>query len=136
VTAGEYNDTFSVFTTAGELVQQVEILPADMPGDLPRNIEDWSDAPFRPDSVVPFSYGGHRYLAFSLKHSGAVGVWNVDDVNDIQLASVVKVGASEMGTPTTESSLGSEGISANDQGLILTANEAESSVSLVAPLIR
>jgi len=45
---------------------------------------------------------------------------------------MVKVGAQEGGTPDTESSLGTEGITAY-QGIIITANEGESSVSLVVP---
>ena len=134
VTAGEFNDTFSIFDWDGTFVTQVMIQASDMPGDLPRNLEDWCKAPFRPDSVAPFGYQGHSYLAFSLKYAGAVGVWRVDEVTDIQLASVVKIGDAEGGTPETESTIGTEGISATSLGVIVTANEGESSASLVRPL--
>jgi len=134
VTAGEFNDTFSIFEWDGTFVTQVMIHASDMPGDLPRNLEDWCKAPFRPDSVAPFSYQGHSYLAFSLKYAGAVGVWRVDEVTDIQLTSVVKIGHAEGGTPETESTIGTEGISATQSGRVLTANEGESSASLVRPL--
>jgi hypothetical protein len=134
--AGEYNDTFTVLSLGGTVVAQVELQQSDFPSDLPRNLEDWSHAPFRPDSVTAFEYAEHRYLAFSLKHAGAVGVWRVDDVHAIELVSVVKVGDADAGTPTTESSIGTEGISANRRGQIVTANEGESSISLVAPLGR
>ena len=135
VVAGEYNDTFSVFSLSGDFVTQVEITQNQMPSSLPRNIEDWSHAPFRPDSIAPFQYQGHSYLAFSLKHAGAVGVWLVDEVMDIRFVSAVKVGRNDAGTPVTESSVGTEGISAGSNGLVLTANEGESSASLVGPLL-
>lgn len=131
VTAGEFNDTLAIFSKDGAFHRQIEIREEDMPGDLPRNLEEWSLAPFRPDSIAPFSRDGRTYLAFSLKHAGAVGVWSVEDVDKIELVQVIKVGANEMGSADTESSLGMEGISANNQGMILTANEKESSVSLV-----
>ncbi len=135
VVAGEYNDTFSVFSLDGELINHIEIQPSDMPSDLPRNIEDWSHAPFRPDSVAPFSFQGHTYLAFSLKHAGAVGVWLADDAESIEFVSVVKIGRADGGTPITESTIGTEGISAGSNGLVITANEDESSASLVGPII-
>lgn len=135
VTAGEYNDTFTIFDLEGAMIRHVEIMPQEMPSDLPRNIESWSHAPFRPDSVSAFQYDGHPYLAFSLKHAGAVGVWSVADLSDIHLVSVVKVGRDDGGTSVTESTIGTEGISAHSGGLILTANEDESSVSVVGPLV-
>jgi len=136
VVAGEYNDTFTVLDLDGRVVNHVELVPTDFPSDLPRNIEDWSHAPFRPDSIAPFQFEGHSYLAFSLKHAGAVGVWLVDDVEAITLSSVIKIGRTDGGTPVTESTIGVEGISAGPNGLIVTANEGESSASLVGPVLR
>ncbi len=135
VVAGEYNDTLTVLDLDGTLVVNHEIQPANMPGDLPRNLESWNHAPFRPDSLASFHYDGHSYIAASLKHAGAVGVWRVDDPLTIQIADVVKIGFDDQGTATTESTIGTEGISASAAGLVLTANEEESSVSLVAPLL-
>lgn len=44
----------------------------------------------------------------------------------------VKVGRDEMGTPTTASTVGTEGIAATADGAaIVTANEGESSASLI-----
>ena len=111
-----------------------EIQPSDMPGDLPRNLESWNNAPFRPDSLASFKFHGHSYLAASLKHSGAVGIWLADDAANLEVAHVVKVGFDDEGDAVTESSIGTEGISANSSGVVLTANEGESSVSLVRPL--
>ncbi len=133
VVAGEYNDTLHVLALDGTHEAQVLIDPADMPGDLPRNVEPGSFAPFRPDSLAAFRWQGHAYVAASLKHAGAVGVWRFDDVADVRIAGVVKVGAADEGTANTESTIGMEGISAAD-GVVVTANEAESSVSLVLPL--
>jgi hypothetical protein len=134
VVAGEYNDTLTVLDLDGQVVTNYEIQPSDMPGDLPRNLESWNNAPFRPDSLASFNYGGHNYLAASLKHAGAVGVWLVDDPQNIQIAHVVKVGFDDQGDATNESTIGTEGISATSEGVILTANEKESSVSMVLPL--
>ena len=53
---------------------------------------------------------------------------------DIQISHVVKVGFDDQGDATNESTIGTEGISATSDGVILTANEEESSVSIVAPL--
>ena len=134
VVAGEFNDTLHALALDGRHEAQVVIDPAQMPGDLPRNAEDWSKAPFRPDSLAPFTFEGHSYVAASLKHAGAVGVWRFDDVQAITLEQVVKIGADEQADPLYGSSLGTEGISAAG-GRIVTANEDESSASLIVPLL-
>ena len=136
IVTGEYNDTFHLLNDSGEPVYQYEIDPSKMPSDLPRNIESWSLAPFRPDSVTTFTMDtapDSVFVAASLKHSGAVGVWDVSDPSALALQGVVSVGASEGGTPETESTIGTEGIASFDGGVIITANEGESSVSLVVP---
>jgi len=135
VASGEYNDTFAFFTPDGAFEHQVAITAADVPSDFPRNIESWSLAPFRPDSVAAFTQGGRHYLAFSLKHAGAVGIWQAETPAEAHVAAVVKIGLTEMGTPTTESTVGPEGISAAE-GIIVTANEKESSASLVRTELR
>lgn len=136
VASGEYNDTFAFFTPAGVFERQVAISQADLPSDFPRNIEDWSLAPFRPDSVAAFREGGKQYLAFSLKHAGAVGIWQADDLASVRVVGVAKVGLTEGGTPVTESTLGTEGIAAAEGGIIVTANEGESSASLVRATVQ
>ena len=132
--AGEYNDTIHILDELGAPIAQVEIDPAEMPGDLPRNLESWSLAPYRPDSLAAFNYAGESFITASLKHSGAVGVWQVSDLDNLILSDVIKVGENDEGTPETESTIGAEGITATPDGLILTANEGESSVSLVGPI--
>ncbi|MCA9541467.1 MAG: hypothetical protein KC620_21365, partial [Myxococcales bacterium] len=74
------------------------------------------------------------YAAFSLKHAGAVGVWRIDDPQNPVASSMIKVGKDEGAGPNEASTLGTEGISAHDSGRIVTANEKESSASLIAPL--
>lgn len=132
--AGEYNDTLYLLDSDGAPSTQIELNPAEFPSDLPRNLESWSLAPFRPDSLASFSFDHQVYIAASLKHSGAVGVWRVTDPDSIELTDVVKVGEHDPGGPDSESTIGTEGIAATSAGLILTANEEESSVSLVGPL--
>lgn len=133
VVTGEYNDVIYVLDAEGEVQGTVTVTDADVPGDFPR-VGDGSDVRFRPDSVATFGYAGRRYAAVSLKHAGAVGVWDVTDPGDVYVASMVKVGFAEMGSTTSGSTLGTEGISAHDSGVVVTANEGESSASLVAPI--
>jgi len=134
VVAGEFNDTIHILAMDGTVLSSTRITEEVVPGDFPRVIDPDENARFRPDSVATFNYGGVPYAAFSLKHSGAVGVWNISDPADIFVASMVKIGQNEMASSTEESSLGTEGITAHDSGLIITANEDESSASLLAPL--
>ena len=136
IVTGEYNDTLHLLNALGEPIYQYEIDPNEMPSDLPRNIESWSLAPFRPDSVTTFTMEASPesvFVAASLKHSGAVGVWDVADPSALVLQGVVSVGDNDEGTPETESTIGTEGIASFDGGVIITANEEESSVSLVVP---
>jgi hypothetical protein len=136
IVTGEYNDTLHLLNDVGEPIYQYEIDPNEMPSDLPRNIESWSLAPFRPDSVTTFTMESAPesvFVAASLKHSGAVGVWDVSDPSALSLQGVVSVGDNDGGTSETESTIGTEGIASFDGGTIITANEEESSVSLVVP---
>lgn len=127
-TANEYNDTFSIFTLQGELVQNIEIHGNDISSEFPRA----GYPAFRPDSVTTLRYQHGTYLAFSLKNAGAVGVWDVSDTANVRFASAVKVG-NRQETAQEESEVGPEGITATASGAIVTANEKESSVSLVVP---
>lgn len=131
IVAGEFNDTLHVLGLDGEHEAHIELGTADVPGDLPR---DEAPARFRPDSVSTFRHGGHVYGAFSLKNAGAVGIWLLDDVTDIRLAQIIKVGRDDQGSADAPSTLGTEGIGASDGGYIVTANEDASSVSLIAPI--
>lgn len=131
IVTGEYNDLLYTLALDGTLLGTAAITPEVVPEGFPRAA---SPAAFRPDSVSTFTYDGAPYAAISLKHSGAVGVWDLSDPAAIHPVSMVKVGAGEEASKAEESTLGTEGISAHDSGLIVTANEDESSASLVAPL--
>lgn len=134
VAAGEYNDTLAFFDLDGAFEGQVRLSQADVPADLPRNLESWSNAPFRPDSLAVLDVDGRAWLAASLKHAGALAIWDVTDGIPGAPFAVIKVGQADSGTASTQSSLGTEGIAAgisDGRPVFLTANEGESSVSLV-----
>ena len=134
IVTGEFNDTLHTLALDGTVLGSSRITEDLVPSDFPRVSDPDENAPFRPDSVATFTYDGVAYGAVSLKHSGAVGVWDLSDPADIYPVSMIKVGANEGASSTEESTLGCEGISAHDSGIIITANEDESSASLVTPL--
>lgn len=132
VVAGEANDTLYIVDTTGNLVHAFEILASDVPASFPRD-GSWGPL-FRPDSVATFTQDGDAYVAVTLKASGAVGVWQVTDPHAPHRIVIEKVGAQESSSMSEESSLGTEGVSASSEyGFIITANEAESSISLLLP---
>ena len=131
VATGEFNDTFAIFDADGGFLSQTAIDAAALPADLPRDPEDTLGGVIRPDSVATLRYAGHRIFALSLKHAGAVGLWIADDLMAPTFLDLVRVGQSETGSPTTASSVSPEGIAAADRGLVVTANEGESSASLL-----
>lgn len=131
-TAGEWNDTFTVLEGTGSIVANVAIDAADLPASLPR-VMDESSPLFSPDSIAPFHRGGRSYLAFSLRHSGAVAVYDVTDPETPLHAAAIAVGHDEQGGINEEgSTIRPEGIgAASDGSFIVSANEGESSVSLI-----
>ncbi len=132
VVAGEANDTLTLLDAAGTLLTTIDILATDIPADFPRD-GSWGPL-FRPDSVTAYRYQGLSYVAATLKAAGAVGIWDISDPKNPQRVVVEKIGAQEMAGAEEESSLGTEGISASpEHGFIITANEGESSVSLLVP---
>ncbi|MBW2735102.1 MAG: hypothetical protein JRH20_22195, partial [Deltaproteobacteria bacterium] len=134
VIAGEGNDMFYLLDGSGAITSAVEINASDIPAAYPRD-GSWGPL-FRPDSVTAMRWEEQSYVAFSLKASGAVGIWNVTVPQSVTFVQTIKVGADEQATTETESSVGTEGIAASsDFGFIVTANEAESSVSLVLPTV-
>ncbi len=132
VIAGEANDTLYIVDRDGRMVNTIEVTVSDIPASFPRD-GSWGPL-FRPDSVTSFVREGSVYIAVSLKASGAVGIWEVTDPVAPRRVVIEKVGAQERSSMSQESSLGTEGISASSEyGFIITANEAESSVSLLLP---
>ncbi len=134
VTAGEWNDTFTILNSNGGVVSNTAISPSDIPEALPRVLSEGSPR-FSPDSVATFLYEGRPHVAFTLRHSGAVAVYDLSDPAAPAFASAVGVGKEETGQWDKEgSSVRPEGIAAAPDGeFLVTANEGESSVSLVLP---
>jgi len=133
--AGEWNDTFSVLDPAGAVVATVEVSAADIPESFPRVVE--ADSPlFSPDSVAAFQHGGRSWITFSLRHAGALATYDVTDVSQITFGGALAVGDSEQGGQDEDgSTIRPEGVAAAADGsFVLSANEEESSVSLVVPV--
>ncbi|MFT7621119.1 MAG: DNA-binding beta-propeller fold protein YncE, partial [Myxococcota bacterium] len=124
--AGEWNDTFTLVDTQGTVVASVSLDPADLPDSLPRVLAAGSPR-FSPDSIAAFVREGRSYLGFTLRHSGAVGVWDVTDPAKIHFAGAIAVGKNEQGGSDEDgSTIRPEGISASPDGSwIIVANEGE-----------
>ena len=134
-TAGEWNDTFSILNADGTVVATYDVSASDIPGKFPRVVEEGYPL-FSPDSIASFSYGGKSYLAFTLRHAGAVAIYDVTDPMVATYSSAVQVGHDEKGGQDEDgSTIRPEGVAAAPDGhFLLTANEEESSVSLVLPV--
>jgi DNA-binding beta-propeller fold protein YncE len=132
VIAGEWNDTFTVIDGTGAVVASVSLQPGDIPGSLPRVLDEGSPR-FSPDSIATFVWQGRPHAAFTLRHSGAVAVYDLTDATHPTFAVAVGVGLNEAGGQDEEgSTVRPEGIAASpDGGIVVVANEGESSVSLV-----
>jgi hypothetical protein len=135
VTAGEWNDTFTVLDAEGTVVSNNPIAPADIPEAFPRVIDEGYPL-FSPDSVASFDYNGRSLVAFTLRHSGAVAVYDLSDPSAPVFASAVAVGQDEQGVwDENGSTIRPEGLAAAPDGsFLVTANEGESSASLVVPV--
>lgn len=132
--AGEWNDALIVIDREGKIVANAEVSASDIPESFPRVVD--SESPlFSPDTIAPFVYGERSYLAVSLRHSGAVAIYDVSDAAHPTYRTAVAVGEKETGKSDEDgSTIRPEGICATTDGsFILTANEQESSVSLVLP---
>ena len=129
--AGEWNDTLLVVDPDGAILANHPISPEDLPPGLPRVIDGGSPL-FSPDSVAGFSVDGRPHVALTLRHAGAVVVYDLSDPAAPVYASAVAVGQQEAGGRDEDgSTVRPEGIAAAPDGSwILTANEEESSVSL------
>jgi hypothetical protein len=131
VVAGEWNDTFLVVDPAGQVLANHPISPADLPAGLPRVVDEGVPL-FSPDSVASFMVDGAPHVAFTLRHAGAVVVYDLTDPSAPVYVSAVGVGKNEAGGQDEDgSTIRPEGIAAAADGAwIVTANEEESSVSL------
>jgi len=134
--AGEWNDTFSILDDHGAIVSTTDISERDIPPDFPRVVQP--DTPlFSPDTGTSFVSGGRIYLALSLRHAGAVAVYDVTDPAAPAFVQALAVGQNEQGQTDREngSTIRPEGVSAAPDGsFLVVANEEESSASLIVPL--
>ncbi len=132
--AGEWNDQLIVVDRDGNTIANKEISSRELPESLPRVIDSGSPY-FSPDSLVHFTHGGVPYLALTLRHAGAVLFYDVSSAANPTCPTTARVGQSEQGgSDASGSTIRPEGISAAADGrFIATANEGESSVSLIVP---
>ncbi|MFT5429754.1 MAG: hypothetical protein ACI9OJ_000426 [Myxococcota bacterium] len=132
VVAGEWNDTLTVLSVEGDVLSSIVVSASDLPPALPRVLDEGSP-PFSPDSLATFSRSGRTYVAVTLRHAGAVAVYDITDPRAPTYSSSIAVGRSEKGTQDEDgSTIRPEGIAASADGsFLLTANEAESSLSLI-----
>jgi DNA-binding beta-propeller fold protein YncE len=130
--AGEWNDTFTIVDGTGAIIASEAIAPADIPTTLPRVIDEGSPR-FSPDSVATFVWSKRAHVAFTLRHSGAVAIYDVSNPVKPVFATAVGVGQNEGGNQDEDgSTIRPEGIAASTNGeYLVVANEGESSVSLV-----
>jgi DNA-binding beta-propeller fold protein YncE len=133
--AGEWNDTLIVLDSAGAVVTNLSVALGDIPEAFPR-VEDEGSPRFSPDSLSAFMHEGRAHLAVTLRHSGAVAIWDVSDAASPVFATAIQVGQSEAGGADEDgSTIRPEGVSTSPDGrFIITANEEESSVSLIEAL--
>ena len=132
IIAGEWNDTLPIIDGEGNVVSNIQIDEKNVPTSYPRANE--ANTPlFSPDSLFLFQRDAHQLAAVTLRHAGAVIVYNIDDPAKPAFAGIVKVGADETNATETDGSVvRPEGISGTPDGsFIFVANEKESSVSLV-----
>jgi len=134
VLAGEWNDMIVTSDTDGNIISKVQITKSDVPTTYPCSSE--AETPhYSPDSLTTYTRDGHTYVAASLRYAGAVIAYNFDDPTKPTFAGVAKVGKDDYaGCSENNSKVRPEGISAAN-GLIWTANEKESSISVVKYLV-
>lgn len=133
--AGEWNDTFTIVDGTGTVVASEALAPADIPATLPRVLDEGSPR-FSPDSVATFVWSDRAHVAFTLRHAGAVAVYDVSDPAKPLFATAIGVGQNEAGGQDEDgSTVRPEGLAATPDGqFIVVANEGESSISLAQSL--
>lgn len=128
--AGEWNDTLITLDSEGEVVSNIQITESEVPSNYPC-VHHGSDPLYSPDSLAVFKKNGKTFVAATLRHAGAVIVYDYSTPSSPRFSAIAKVGASDGNTCTENgSSVRPEGI-ASDGALIWVANEKESSVSVI-----
>ena len=132
--AGEWNDTLTVLTGAGDVLASLLLDRATVPVGLPYAVDEGTP-PLSPDSLTTFQHAGRTFVATTLRHAGAVMVLDVTDPAEPVVARVVGVGAHEAGGRDADgSTVRPEGVAAAPDGrALVVANEGEATVSLVRP---
>ena len=130
VIAGEWNDTIITLDTEGNVISNVRITESEVPSNYPC-VQNGSDPLYSPDSLASFKKNGKTFVAATLRHAGAVIVYDYSSPATPRFSAIAKVGE-EDSTSCSEggSKVRPEGISA-DGDLIWVANEKESSVSVI-----
>jgi len=131
-TTGEWNDTFSVLSGDGVVVSSTDVSASDIPAYFPRVVSEGYPL-FSPDSIAAFTFDGRAHLALTLRHAGAVVVYDVSDATAPEYVTAIQVGQDETGGQDEDGSvIRPEGIAAAADGsFVVVANEEESSVSLI-----
>ena len=130
VIAGEWNDTIITLDAEGNVISNMQIKESEVPSNYPC-VHNGSDPLYSPDSLTSFKKNGKTFVAATLRHAGAVIVYDYSKPATPVFSAIAKVGE-EDSTSCSEggSKVRPEGISA-DGDLIWVANEKESSVSVI-----
>lgn len=130
VIAGEWNDTIITLDAEGNVISNMQIKESEVPSNYPC-VHNGSDPLYSPDSLASFKKNGKTYIAATLRHAGAVIVYDYSKPATPVFSAIAKVGENDS-TSCSEggSSVRPEGIS-TDGTLIWVANEKESSVSVI-----
>lgn len=130
VIAGEWNDTIITLDTEGNVVSNIQIKESEVPSNYPC-VKNGSDPLYSPDSLAVFTKNGKTFVAATLRHAGAVIVYDYSTPASPKFSAIAKVGANDSTACSKDgSSVKPEGIS-SDGELIWVANEKESSVSVI-----
>lgn len=132
VVAGEWNDCLITLDASGQLVSNMPIEARYVPSNYPY-AEAANTPRYSPDSLFAFKRDNKQYVAATLRHAGAVIVYNYDSPSAPVFAGIAKVGAQEKGKVDEDgSTVRPEGISgAADGRFLVTANEGEGSLSYI-----
>ena len=128
--AGEWNDTLIILDKQGQVVSNTQIPESDVPTSFPCIVK--ANTPrYSPDSLTSYVRNGKTYLAATLRHTGAVIVYDISTPASPKFSHIFKVGLQDKtGCDTAGSVVRPEGIDATSN-LIWIANEDEGSVTVI-----
>lgn len=128
--AGEWNDSIIIVDKTGETVANISITEKEVPTNYPC-IDDNESPRYSPDSITSFTKDDKVYVAATLRFAGAVIIYDVTNPEAPVFERIESVGEEDgSGCSKDGSVVYPEGIQAGE-GYIWTANEGESSVSVL-----